>query len=72
MKDKNKFYITTPVYYANALPHIGHAYTTVAADTIVRFKKLRGIESFLLTGMDEHGAKIAQKAQAEGKTVTRE
>jgi methionyl-tRNA synthetase len=65
---KNKFYITTPVYYANAQPHIGHAYTTVAADVIVRFKKLLGEKTFLLTGMDEHGAKIAQKAKEEGIT----
>ena len=65
---RDKFFITTPVYYANAQPHIGHAYTTIAADTIVRFKKLLGVETFLLTGMDEHGAKIAQKAKEEGKT----
>ncbi len=64
---KNKFYITTPVYYANASPHIGHAYTTVATDVIVRYKKLIGKEAFLLTGMDEHGAKIVQKANNEGK-----
>ena len=63
---KDKFYITTPVYYANAQPHIGHAYTTVAADTIVRLKKLQGKEAYFLTGTDEHGAKIAQKAKAEG------
>ncbi len=62
----NKFYITTPVYYANAQPHIGHAYTTIAADTIVRLKKLQGKETYFLTGTDEHGAKIAQKAKAEG------
>ncbi len=62
---KDKFYITTPVYYANAQPHIGHAYTTVAADTIVRFKKLQEKETYFLTGTDEHGAKIAQKAKAE-------
>ena len=65
---KEKFFITTPVYYANAQPHIGHAYTTVAADVIVRFKKLLGEKTFLLTGMDEHGAKIAQKAKEEGVT----
>ncbi len=65
---KEKFFITTPVYYANAQPHIGHAYTTVAADVIVRFKKLLGEKTFLLTGMDEHGAKIAQKAEHEGLT----
>jgi len=56
------FYITTPVYYANAYPHIGHAYTTVNADSLVRLKKQMGENGFLLTGTDEHGAKIAQKA----------
>ena len=63
---KNKFYITTPVYYANAQPHIGHAYTTIVADVLTRFKKEQGYETFFLTGMDEHGAKIAQKAEEEG------
>ena len=65
---KNKFYITTPVYYANAQPHIGHAYTTIAADTIVRLKRALGVDTFLLTGMDEHGAKIAQKAKEDNIT----
>ena len=65
---KENFYITTPVYYANAQPHIGHAYTTIAADTIVRFKKALGVDAFLLTGMDEHGAKIAQKAKEDNIT----
>ncbi len=65
---KNKFFITTPVYYANAQPHIGHAYTTIAADTIVRFKKALGTDTFFLTGMDEHGAKIAQKAKQDDIT----
>ena len=65
---KNKFYITTPVYYANAEPHIGHAYTTVAADVLIRIKKMQEQETFFLTGMDEHGAKIAQKAGLENKT----
>ncbi len=65
---QKKFFITTPVYYANAQPHIGHAYTTVASDVLVRFKKMNGEDAFLLTGMDEHGAKIAQKAETENKT----
>lgn len=65
---KNKFYITTPIYYANARPHIGHAYTTVAADVLARFYREREIKTFFLTGMDEHGAKIAQKAKEENKT----
>ncbi|MFC1608765.1 methionine--tRNA ligase [Patescibacteria group bacterium] len=64
----NKFYITTPIYYANAAPHIGHAYTTIAADTLTRFHKLEGEKSFMLTGMDEHGAKIQERAEGEGKT----
>lgn len=64
---KNKFYITTPIYYANAKPHIGHAYTTVAADVLARFQKLQGKENFFLTGMDEHGFKIQQAAEKVGK-----
>jgi methionyl-tRNA synthetase len=65
---KEKFYITTPVYYANAKPHIGHAYTTIGADVAVRFRKLLGKKTFFLTGLDEHGAKIAQKAEMENKS----
>ncbi|MBC7189505.1 class I tRNA ligase family protein, partial [Candidatus Aerophobetes bacterium] len=57
-----KFYITTPVYYVNDVPHIGHAYTTVAADTLSRFRRLCGDEVFFLTGTDEHGSKILQTA----------
>jgi methionyl-tRNA synthetase len=63
----DKFYITTPVYYANAKPHIGHAYTTIAADVLARFHKLQGKEVFFLTGMDEHGIKIQKAAQAQNK-----
>ncbi len=65
---KDKFYVTTPIYYANARPHIGHAYTTIAADTLARFYRAQKIKTFFLTGMDEHGAKIAQKAEEENKT----
>src|SRR5262245_53991171 len=61
-------YITTPLYYVNDVPHIGHAYTTIAADVLARWKRLRGEEVFFLTGTDEHGAKIAQAAAAHGKT----
>lgn len=61
-----KFYITTPIYYVNAAPHIGHAYTTVAADVLSRFLARRGTEAFLLTGTDEHGSKIEQVAAARG------
>lgn len=61
------FFITTPIYYVNGKPHIGHAYTTVAADTLARFKKLQGEEVFFSTGTDEHGMKIQKQAEAEGK-----
>jgi len=59
---KNKFYITTPIYYTNAKPHIGHAYTTVACDVLARWNREQGKETFFLTGTDEHGAKIEKKA----------
>lgn len=62
-----KFYITTPIYYVNAKPHIGHAYTTLAADVISRYQKLQGSDAFFLTGTDEHGAKVAQAAEDAGK-----
>ena len=55
---KDPFYITTPIYYVNDVPHIGHAYTTVAADVTARYKRLRGFDVFFLTGTDEHGLKI--------------
>lgn len=58
-----KFYVTTPIYYVNDLPHIGHAYTTVAADVLARWRRLHGDDVFFLTGTDEHGAKIAQAAE---------
>src|SRR5260370_774093 len=63
-----KFYITTPIYYVNARPHIGHAYTTIACDTIARRQRLLGAETFFLTGTDEHGQKIERAAQDAGKT----
>ena len=62
----NKF-ITTPIYYVNARPHIGHAYTTVVADTLARYFKEKGDNVFFLTGTDEHGAKIAQAAERANK-----
>ena len=62
-----KLYITTPIYYVNDKPHIGHAYTTVAADVLARYYKALGREVFFLTGTDEHGAKIAEAAKAAGK-----
>ena len=64
---KQKFYITTPLYYVNDIPHIGHAYTTIAADTLARYKRLKGYDVFFLTGTDEHGQKIAEAAKARGK-----
>jgi methionyl-tRNA synthetase len=63
-----KFYITTPIYYVNARPHIGHAYTTIACDTIARRQRMLGAETFFLTGTDEHGQKIERAAEAAGKT----
>src|SRR5262245_1669602 len=64
----NKIYITTPIYYVNAEPHLGHTYTTVVADTLKRFYRSIGYDAFLLTGTDEHGDKIAQAAAANGIT----
>ncbi len=66
MANKNKFYITTPIYYANAEPHIGSAYTTIAGDIIARWHKLKGEDVFLLTGTDEHGQKIQEIAEKKG------
>src|SRR4051794_7449389 len=63
-----KFYITTPIYYVNARPHIGHAYTTIACDAIARRQRMLGAETYFLTGTDEHGQKIERAAQAAGKT----
>ena len=64
----NKFYITTPIYYPSAAPHIGHLYTTVACDAIARFKRMQGYDVMFLTGTDEHGQKIEQKAKEAGVT----
>ncbi len=63
-----KFYVTTPIYYVNARPHIGHAYTTIACDTIARRQRMMGFDTYFLTGTDEHGQKIERAAQAAGKT----
>ena len=63
-----KFYITTPIYYVNAEPHIGHAYTTIVADVLNRFHKLAGYNTFFLTGTDEHGDKIVTAAESAGQT----
>jgi len=63
-----KFYITTPIYYVNDVPHIGHAYTTIAADVAARYKRLGGHDVFFLTGTDEHGQKVQQAAIEAGKS----
>ncbi|MEO8050755.1 MAG: methionine--tRNA ligase [Acidobacteriota bacterium] len=63
-----KYYFTTPIYYVNAAPHIGHAYTTIAADTIKRWKRMQGFDVVLATGTDEHGQKIERAAAAASKT----
>ena len=68
MEQKEKFYITTPIYYPSGNPHIGHCYTTVACDSIARYKRLQGKEVMFLTGTDEHGLKIEQKAAEKGVT----
>ncbi len=65
---KEKFYITTPIYYPSGNPHIGHCYTTVACDCIARYKRARGYDVMFLTGTDEHGQKIEQKAAEQGIT----
>src|SRR3989344_4359406 len=67
-EETKKFYITTPIYYVNDKPHIGHAYTTVAADVLARLHRQVGNETFFLVGTDEHGVKIAQAAEAAGKS----
>ena len=61
-----KFYLTTPIYYVNARPHIGHTYTTIVADAIARYKRMRGFDVTFLTGTDEHGQKVERSARAEG------
>ena len=63
-----RFYVTTPIYYVNDVPHIGHAYTTVAADTVARWRRLRGDDVMFLTGTDEHGQKVLRAAEKKGLT----
>ncbi len=67
MTAKKAFYITTPIYYVNDIPHIGHAYTTLACDVMARFKRLDGFEVMFLTGTDEHGQKVEKSAAEKGK-----
>ena len=65
---KDTFYVTTPIYHPSGRFHIGTAYTTVLADTTKKYKKLRGFDSYMLTGLDEHGQKIETVAKENGKT----
>ena len=65
---KGKFYITTPIYYPSDKLHIGHTYCTVATDAIARYKRMCGYDVMFLTGTDEHGQKIEEKAEAAGVT----
>jgi methionyl-tRNA synthetase len=65
------FYVTTPIYYVNAKPHLGHAYTTLVVDTLKKFKRQRGVDAFFLTGTDEHGINIERAAEARGLSVRR-
>lgn len=68
MKEKPTFYITTPIYYASGNLHIGHTYSTVVCDAVARYKRMQGYDVFYLTGTDEHGQKVEEKAKAAGKT----
>jgi methionyl-tRNA synthetase len=63
-----KFYVTTPIYYVNDIPHIGHAYTTIAADILARWHRLKGVRTFFLTGTDEHGQKVEKAASEKGRS----
>ena len=68
LDEPSKYYLTTPIYYVNAAPHIGHAYTTIAAETIARIKRMQGYDVVLTSGTDEHGTKVERAASAQGKT----
>ncbi|ETR69552.1 MAG: hypothetical protein OMM_09496 [Candidatus Magnetoglobus multicellularis str. Araruama] len=67
--NKNTFYVTTPIYYVNAKPHLGHAYTTIVADVAHRFHKMKNDNTFFLTGTDEHGDKVVKAAEQENMTT---
>ena len=69
MGNQDTIYVTTPIYYVNGLPHIGHAYTTIAADGYARWHRLMGRSVFFLTGTDEHGQKVLQTAEGRGLTA---
>ena len=66
--ERKKYYLTTPIYYANSRPHVGSAYTTIVCDAIARFKRMSGCEVEYLTGTDEHGVNIERAAEAKGVT----
>ena len=63
---KPKFYLTTPIYYTNGLPHIGHTYSTIVCDTIRRYKRMCGFDVVMTTGTDEHGVNVERSAKAAG------
>ena len=63
---KEPFFVTTPIYYVNDMPHLGHSYTTIGCDALARYKRMCGYDVFFLTGVDEHGQKIERRATAEG------
>ncbi|HEY2459344.1 MAG TPA: methionine--tRNA ligase [Candidatus Acidoferrum sp.] len=67
-RDKPKYYLTTPIYYVNARPHLGHAYTTIIGDVIARYKQMRGFDVLYLSGTDEHGQKVERSAQKNGES----
>ena len=69
MSSCHKAYITTPIYYVNDIAHIGHAYTTIIADALARYSRMSGLDTFFLTGTDEHGQKIEESAKARGKSA---
>src|SRR4051812_46385497 len=62
-----KFYITTPIFYVNAKPHLGHAYTTIVCDAVARRQRMMGMDTFFLTGTDEHGVNVERAARAAGR-----
>ncbi|HEY1255656.1 MAG TPA: class I tRNA ligase family protein, partial [Terracidiphilus sp.] len=66
--NSSRYFLTTPIYYVNARPHLGHAYSTIVCDAIARRKRALGIETWFLTGTDEHGQKIERSAAAAGKS----
>ncbi|HET9315729.1 MAG TPA: class I tRNA ligase family protein, partial [Vicinamibacteria bacterium] len=67
-ENETPHYLTTPIYYLNDVPHVGHAYTTIAADALTRARRLRGLPAFFLTGTDEHGQNIERIARERGLT----